>query len=419
MNSRWRCIIPSIYTVTYVPYISHIKDSSNESQSQQSQQSQQPHMIVIGNGWAGNTFIKHLDKSRYKITMIAPNTSLVNTTLFVKRLDQALSDKSSKFHSSSFKETSIFKGISFKEGQCTGINPVTREVTYMDMNMNKINILKYDELIIATGSVTNTYGIHNMDNYAYFFKTEQDLAKLIQRVKLATDKQKLKIIIIGTGAVGIELAFTLAKYAKVELIEAMDRILPSFTNNTAIKIQQELLENCMSVQCDTAVQSINAQEIQILNRKTHIPSRIPIDNNTIVIWAGGITANLIDLKSYIKYTTSTTSTTSTISMLPKLSAVDQSLKLNNYENIHLIGDVNMYTPASAQMSVQQAKYLAQKFNQRGRFNWLDSDVSFMPFTYYDQGRVLHTSNAIYYENNLFTLKLPLWIDPIVRLFTTN
>lgn len=61
-----------------------------------------------------------------------------------------------------------------------------------------------------------------------------------------------------------------------------------------------------------------------------------------------------------------------------------------------IGDVNMKNPTS-QSAVNQGRYVAQVLNTR-----LDH-----PFVDYDLGKVLHTRDNVYYENSLFSLKLPL------------
>ena len=113
-------------------------------------------------------------------------------------------------------------------------------------NQNKLLIksaneeknIDYDVLVLAMGSVPFNPGINiSTNNYSYF-KTIQDMDKIIEDTK-----NKENITIIGAGFIGVETAHALKSIGKkVTLIEAKDQILPVMLDKDMASIFEEYLE---------------------------------------------------------------------------------------------------------------------------------------------------------------------------------
>ncbi|WP_349292577.1 FAD-dependent oxidoreductase [Thermoanaerobacterium butyriciformans] len=134
-------------------------------------------------------------------------------------------------------------------GVAENVNLKSKEVTLKDGN-----VIKYDKLIIAIGVIPfipNIPGI-NLKNVTTF-KTEDELL----RIKDAT-KNLQKAVVIGAGAIGIELAQALnAVGIKTYLIDMMDHILPQLVDNDMIEEGQRLIiENERFTICELVGQGL-------------------------------------------------------------------------------------------------------------------------------------------------------------------
>src|SRR5262249_19679428 len=102
---------------------------------------------------------------------------------------------------------------------------------------------KYDELVLALGSVTNYFGIKGLQEFSYDIKSITCAERFTQHLhKQPIDDQKtdLNYVVVGGGPTGVELAAALGQYLErivgmhgiarpkytVDLVEAAPRLLP-------------------------------------------------------------------------------------------------------------------------------------------------------------------------------------------------
>ncbi|HVC30329.1 MAG TPA: NAD(P)/FAD-dependent oxidoreductase, partial [Steroidobacteraceae bacterium] len=187
------------------------------------------------------------------------------------------------------------------------------EVRSIDVNGRSVDVdglsHSYDFLVVATGS-THAYFWHDeWARYAPGLKTLQDALRIRSRVLTAferaeaTDdragqKEWLTFLIIGAGATGVELAGTLAEIARhtlkrefrhidpasarVLLVEAGPRVLPSFPESLSDKARQQLERLGVLVRTGSPVTSIDENGVIIGGER--IAART-------VLWAAGVAAS--------------------------------------------------------------------------------------------------------------------------------
>ena len=129
--------------------------------------------------------------------------------------------------------------------------------------------VKYDKLLVAVGSVVNTFGIKGVRDNCQFLKQIEDAANIRQALAycferasipyLSDDERRtaLTFVIVGAGPTGVELIGELRdwievegkryfpeviKYAQIILVEAGNAVLAVFDK----KLQEEALQRLIS-----------------------------------------------------------------------------------------------------------------------------------------------------------------------------
>ena len=167
----------------------------------------------------------------------------------------------------------------------------------------------YDYLIVATGSTHAYFGHDEWAPYAPGLKTLEDAFRIRARILTAFERAEatadpaeqmewLTFLIVGAGATGVELAGTLAEIArhtlkrefrhidpaaaKVLLIEAGPRVLPSFPPSLSAKAQHQLERLGVQVRTGHAVTGVDERGVWIGEQR--IAART-------ALWAAGVAAS--------------------------------------------------------------------------------------------------------------------------------
>lgn len=156
---------------------------------------------------------------------------------------------------------------------------------------------KYDELIMALGSVTTYFGIEGLDVYAFGIKSEGEIRALQQHIMadMADGREdERNYVIIGAGPTGVELAGALGEYIRVlrkhygirkksmriSLIEAAPRVLPRLSEASSKRAEDRLKSLGVHVETSKKVERQTADSLVVNGR--------PLKTQT-VIWTSGVT----------------------------------------------------------------------------------------------------------------------------------
>ena len=167
----------------------------------------------------------------------------------------------------------------------------------------------YDTLILATGARHAYFGHDEWEPYAPGLKTLEDATSIRRRILLSLERAEretnparraalLSFVIVGGGPTGVELAGAIAELAhqnlredfriidtrtaRVLLIEAGPRILPSFTPDLSAYAHAALERLGVEIQLGSPVSDCNEYGV------IHGDRRVAAD---VILWAAGVRAS--------------------------------------------------------------------------------------------------------------------------------
>jgi NADH dehydrogenase len=169
--------------------------------------------------------------------------------------------------------------------------------------------IEYDTLVVATGARHAYFGHDEWEPHAPGLKTLEDATSIRRRVLLAfehaereTDPERrrawLTFVIVGGGATGVELAGAIielahvtlpdefrhieTRKARVVLIEAGPRILPTFTANLSAYAHAALERLGVEIQVGSPVSECSAEGVVYGGRSLAAK---------VILWAAGVRAS--------------------------------------------------------------------------------------------------------------------------------
>lgn len=192
-------------------------------------------IIVIGCGFAGLQFVKHLKKNEFDILII----DKINHHQFPPLFYQVASSQIEP-STVSFPIRKIFqnrKDIRIRLAKVDAVNPSEKTI---DTSIGKFS---YDYLVIASGCSTNFYGNKEVEENSLSIKSTYQAINirnliLLNFEKLLYEENKdslYNIVIVGAGATGVEMAGA--------FIEMKKEVLPKdYPNIDAKKVNVYLLD---------------------------------------------------------------------------------------------------------------------------------------------------------------------------------
>jgi len=248
-----------------------------------------------------------------------------------------------------FEEILQDSGVRFCQGVVSNIDIDNQQIHLQDGPE-----IFYDQLVLALGGETPLDIVPGGTAYAYPFRSIADVYRLEERLRVLeeSDADKIRVVIVGAGYSGVELACKLADRLKEKgrfrLIELSDQILrtsPEFNRESA---SEALEARGVFIDLETKVESI-AQDSISLEYKNQVDT-IPVD---LVIWTVGTRVAPIVRSLPLKQNQRDQITTT-----PTLQVLD-------HPEIFALGDLvdchdaeGKQVPANAQAAFQQADYVA-------------------------------------------------------------
>ena len=173
------------------------------------------------------------------------------------------------------------------------------------MKKNKIEVIKgFGELsknntvIVDTGNTKTKYHSKNIiiatgARSKELDKIPHDGKKIIgYREAMSLKKQPKKMVIIGSGAIGVEFAyFYNSMGTEVTIIEYIDRIIPIEDEEISKQLERSFKKNGINVLTSTQVTSVNTKGLGV-NIEVSSPKGKEKINTEIVLSAVGIKSNI-------------------------------------------------------------------------------------------------------------------------------
>jgi NADH dehydrogenase len=272
--------------------------------------------------------------------------------------------------------------VKFRMGSPISIDHKNKEV-----KLDSSELLKFDHLIVALGSVTADFGIPGVSEFTLGMKSVAEAlnirAEIMRRFEdlcRFEDETKLSITVIGGGPTGVEMAGAIAElirgplksdqaqaasHISISLIEAGPRLLPPFAPSLSARTKKDLEKLGVKVLLNAAVEEVEHRKIKLKDGST-IASEI-------TIWAAGVKGN--DAIAQLNLPTTGTRV-----------AVEPTMQVKNYPYIWALGDIaasvdknGNQLPMVAPVAIQQGKFIAKQIARISKSQKLAS------FKYLDKG----------------------------------
>jgi len=304
-------------------------------------------VVVVGGGFAGVKAALELAKRQVgKITLISDEPYFLHhATLYA-----TATGKNTAESVISLKDIfAEYPHVTVVDDKITSIDPARRLI------ISTKKQYKYDEAILALGSVTTYFGIKGMQQHAYGIKSLSEIHAFKEHIhsELVHKKLDKEYFVIGAGPTGVELAAALQEYlqylitayrlparrVKITLVEAAPRILPHLSETAAKKVATHLDKLGIRVLVNHRVMALSKDAITIEGQKIHTKT---------AIWTSGVANNpFFDAHQDVFH-------------LAKDGRVNVSTHLEAAPHVYVIGD-NSTAPFSgtAWQALAQAKYVAK------------------------------------------------------------
>lgn len=322
-------------------------------------------VVIIGGGFGGLKLANRLKSSHFQVVLIDKN----NYHQFPPLLYQVASS-GLESSSISFPFRKIFQKRDDFYFRLAEVEAVIRE---KNLIRTTIGELRYDYLVIASGTVTNFFDNEVIQQKALPMKTIEEALILrntllthFEKATVCTDpveKQALmNIVIVGGGATGVEVSGVLAEMKHFVLPKDYPDLKQSEMNIYLVEGSPKLLSAMSEEASENARRFLEKMGVTVMLQKKVVDykdDKAILDDGSFittktVVWVSGVTATRFEQISNDE-----------LGRGGRI-LVDEYNRLTGSPNVFAIGDVCLQTekdypnghPQVAQVAIQQGKLLA-------------------------------------------------------------
>lgn len=343
-----------------------------------------PRIVVIGCGFAGLKFVKTIDSRRYQVVLFDKNNYHSFQPLMYQVATSGLEPDSIVYP--------IRKVFKRKKNFYFRMAEVQRIDADGKMVYTSIGSLDYDYLVMATGAVSNFFGMENVERLSMPMKTVveslnlrsvilQNFEKAINCDDLDERDAYMNFVVVGGGPTGVELAGALAELKRyvlpsdypdldirrmqIHIIQGADRLLPPMSAKASADAERFLRKLGVNVWLNVRAEDYDGDYIYTTGDTYRTKT---------MIWTAGVKgAPSLGLKA------ETTKSNRVI--------VNEYFQLPQYPEVFVMGDVAAVIddehpdgyPMLASVAVQQGTHLGKNLNR------LALKKELQPFEYKDKG----------------------------------
>ena len=346
-----------------------------------------PRIVIIGGGFAGVALAKKLSKQEVQVVLLDKNNYHTFQPLLYQVSTGGLEPDSIAYPIR--KILKDFPNFYFRLAHVEAVDTLKNKV------ITNIGKLKFDYLVVATGSKTNYFGNSEIEKYSMAMKTipqSLNLRSLIlenfEEALLTSDLNErnalMNFVIVGGGPTGVELAGALAeikkgilpkdypdldtRMAQIHIVQSADCILKGMSEKASEKAEAFLEKLGVNIWKNIRVTHYDGKTVTTNTDLTF--------ETATLIWAAGVKGAKIkglDSKDIITQ--------------GNRIIINQFNQVKGFNHIFAIGDIaHMVTdnfpgglPMMAQPAIQQGKQLGDNLLR------LIEQKPLMPFVYKDKG----------------------------------
>ncbi len=232
-------------------------------------------------------------------------------------------------------------------------------VTRIDIEAKQVQLdgsseLSYDKLVIALGGKTPLNNVPGANLHAIPFRTLHDAYRLKEKLRLLeqTDKDKIRVAIVGGGYSGVELACKIAdrlgERGRVRIVDRGDKILKQASEHNRQTATKALEQRRVWLDLETEIEKVDSDTLSLIYKGR--VDVIPVD---LVLWTVGTRVSELIEKLPLPHDEK------------GLLKTESTLQVSGREDIYALGDsidcrdaTGQQVPATAQVAFQQSDYCA-------------------------------------------------------------
>ena len=266
-----------------------------------------PKILIVGGGYAGFytafKLQKHLRRGEAEVTLVDPLPYMTYQPFLPEVAAGSIEPRHVivplRRH---LKKTNVV------QGKVVAVDHKKKTAT-IEPSAGKAYTVKYDQIVLAAGSVSRTFPIPGVADEAIGMKSIEEAVAVRDRLidnfakaaNLPAGKERdrlLTVTVVGGGFAGIETFAELRSLAsgllkqypeltiddtKFHLVEAMGRIMPEVSLETSKWVLKNLAERSATVHLDTQLQSAVGGKIELSTGITF--------ESDLIVWTAGVMAN--------------------------------------------------------------------------------------------------------------------------------
>lgn len=368
-------------------------------------------VVVIGGGFAGLNFVKHLDLDCFDVTLIDRNNYHSFPPLFYQVASSGLDPASICFPLRRELRKRHGSRVRFNMGTVDTVDTARRLVH------TPLEDIPYDILVVAAGTTNNFFNMDRLKESVYTMKStsealrcRNDILALLERASIATTSEErrklLSFVVIGGGPTGVEIAGAIGEMKRyvlpreypsisqdemtITIVEGSDRLLRTMSDEASAAARKSLGSLMVNVRL-----GVNMKEYEPDNSLVLLADGSSLEAS-MVIWTAGVTATPFNWVVTTDDVSATSSAEDVSRQSPSFIGhggrlkTDCHCKVEGLRDVYALGDIALMSgdgafptghPQLAQVALQQGKLLARNLNALS--NGKPDKVK--PFSYDDKG----------------------------------
>ena len=337
-----------------------------------------PKVVILGGGFGGLAAARSLAKSAEVVLVDRHNFQTFLPLLYQVSTAGLAADHVAYPIRGALRKTDV----KFRMG-----SPISIDHKNQEVKLDSSETLKFDHLVVALGSTTADFGIPGVKEFTLGMKSVHEAlnirAEIMRRFEdlcRFEDDTQFSISVIGGGPTGVEMAGAIAELVrgplksdharsaaniKVRIIEAGERLLPTFSPSLSKRTKKDLEKLGVEVFVNSPVKLVEHRKVTVADGLS-LPSEI-------TIWAAGVKGS--DAMAQLN-----------LPVAANRIVVEPTLQVKNYPNVWALGDIagalgkdGKPLPMVAPVAIQQGKFIAKQINR------VSANKVLKNFKYLDKG----------------------------------
>ncbi|GGO90865.1 NAD(P)/FAD-dependent oxidoreductase [Wenjunlia tyrosinilytica] len=264
-------------------------------------------ILVVGGGFAGVECARRLERklaaTEAEITLVSP----FGYQLYLPLLPHVASGVVTP-QSVAVSLRRILRRTTIVPGGAIGVDTRAKVCVVRKINDEIVDV-RYDQIVLAPGSVTRTFDIPGLDEYAYGMKTLAEAAyvrdHVIEQLDLAAAGNdeaeracRLQFVVVGGGYAGTETAACLQRLTtaatrryprldprlvKWHVVDIAPKLMPELGDRLGRKALEVLRDRGIEVSLGVSVAEVGADSVKLTDGRV-LPSHT-------LIWTAGVAAS--------------------------------------------------------------------------------------------------------------------------------